>query len=476
MVYWVKTSELFPYQSKYKMDLFTELQEKRIFETQEYFTSQKKMTTDALLLLTSFQKNIGQQISKFQNYLKILDEKSTILMNTLKEDEDLIQKEFKKSKNLNEKQTEESLKKLSTDLTKTLDFGQRYDFTVSNNISKIMEEFMDAKVTLENQKNSQSKVKNSTFNSLCNCIQKMKIKQSMGEFNHLSSFSVTSLFELIFDFLPQDAQTFLSLRQTSKEIASIAFERWSCISNSLPFKVYLNCKNITKVSLEIGIAPKFQNYETYLSDYFNSFKIKHCTLLLYTEMEDQDDLFHFLVKQSLESLTLVSATDIYLNDLGSLFDSGIKTLKLAVSSIHGNDDTSDEDIIEEQEMDLEFAKEKFKNSKLENLILLQCSGFSPEYVDISKLKKLYTDVPMKVNKPFQFHCVNGKDFSSVEAVKDFRREAQNILEDYQRIKINEPSTKFFWRNEINSQQMQKYFQELKLLTNDQIQFKKKKIE
>jgi hypothetical protein len=37
-----------------------------------------------------------------------------------------------------------------------------------------------------------------------------------------------------------------------------------------------------------------------------------------------------------------------------------------------------------------------------------------------------------------FLTILPKDFSRFEAVKDFRREAKNILEDYRRIKINEP--------------------------------------
>jgi hypothetical protein len=51
------------------MDLFVELQNKRIFETQNYFSAQKRIASETLSVLLSVQKEIGEQIVNYQNFI-----------------------------------------------------------------------------------------------------------------------------------------------------------------------------------------------------------------------------------------------------------------------------------------------------------------------------------------------------------------------------------------------------------------------
>jgi hypothetical protein len=398
-----------------------------------------------------------------------LEVQSSILINKLKKEEEILQDSFKNTRNINHKETEKHLVNLSREITSTLNYGQSIDDKLSSNHFNIVEYLLKINSSLENQHSTEPfKTKNSTFTSMSNCIQNLRNKFIMGRFSDSPSFSVTSLFELFFDFIPQDAKTFFSLRQTSREVESIVFERWTCAMNSIPFKIILNCKNITKVSLELE---KDKTYEEFLSKYFNSFKIKDCTLLLKPcmDLRDNNELIDFIEKQkTLESLTLISANRFNLNHIGSLVSSGIKTLKFAVSRFSNDNDQTEEEFF--------FQTKKFQNSTLENLILFQCNAIFLDNLNVSNMKKLYTDIPIRFHSPFQFQFpyVNGKDFSSVEALEDYRREAQTIIEDDQNIIKHELTYELWCYRDIDHENMENYFQELKLLGNNERQPKKKK--
>jgi hypothetical protein len=216
------------------MDLFVELQNKRIFETQNYFSAQKRIASETLSVLLSVQKEIGEQIVNYQNFIQTLEEKSTNLINNLKETEEKFLHLFKNTENINEKQTSECLEKLSEEMTTSLDYGKYLDTTMSKNVSSIVKYLKETKDKFVNQSSIEIlKKKDSTFVSLSNCVRKIKIKNSMCEFSS-SPFSLTCLFELIFDFIPQDHENFVILRQISKEVQSVVFDKWTCITNVMP--------------------------------------------------------------------------------------------------------------------------------------------------------------------------------------------------------------------------------------------------
>jgi hypothetical protein len=399
-----------------------------------------------------------------------LEEKSTNLINNLKEREEKFLHSFKKTENINEKQTSDCLEKLSEQMTTSLDYGKYLDTIMSKKLSSIVKYLKETKDKFLNQPSLEIlKKKESTFVSLSDCVHKIKIKNSMCEFSS-SPFSLSCLFELIFDFIPQDHENFIILRQISKEVQSVVFDKWTCITNVMPLKCYSNCKNITKLILRIGDDDNKIKLQ-FLPVYFNLFKIKDCVLsfkldgiyfLLSSNADENEKLFSHITQimsnqGNLESLTLVSFKNLKLNQFVELVNSGIKTLKL--------DDCST-DISDDSQNNLSFMG---TNSKLENLILTQCPKFPLLFLDFCQVNKIYSFDSLDLLIPLQIHCVIDKIFSSVEAVQDFIKELSILQKDIQSFKL------YSLYDSLRLGEMMKYLRLLVEFLNENKKPKKKKI-
>jgi hypothetical protein len=449
------------------MDLFNQLQNQRISETQNYFSQQKEIASETLSLLLLIQNEIDEQIVYHKNFIKNLNKVTAKLVNNLKKTEENFLESFKKTENIKNKQTSECMDQLSKTMTATLNYGKKIDEKLLFNNFEIANFLSNVTNILKNQSSSEISMKrDSTLFSLSNCVEKIKIKDSMEEFTPNSSFSMKFLFELFFDFIPQDHETFVNLRMTSKEVASVVFDKWTFITNAISWRSYFNCKNISKASF------KFEKNSQSIRDlpnFFSSFNIKDCTFYMpHYDPIMANVLSNMMLNQkTVESLTLISFKTIHPKIFEKLMKSGIKTLKFVNSYV-----------LPTNMFESIFVKDSIDSEITENLIIVGCPNFLKRTFGEFQLKKVYSDYSLNMKPPFQFHCVNGKVFSSVESLKDFANELLIIREDFKNV-VGDINHGYYQEDDDNEElilmKMNSYIDFLLKNANEQKSIKKKKI-
>jgi hypothetical protein len=226
----MKNFEIFQKERKKKVSKLIELQMETFEETQNQLLFMRR-NVDEILEKLKIEKELAK--SSLENKMEFIDEMENNLL-----------KKSLETQSFNNFEIQKNFEKLNSGLEEFVEFNSTFDVSFESNMESIQSNLDVSMIKLNiQQKNKPKKI---IETKLLKSLDNMRIKNSFGYFNDEmnTSMSISSFFELIFDFIPQGYKNFLKLKNTSKEIRQITEKKWKNSSSKIELRNYFLCENV----------------------------------------------------------------------------------------------------------------------------------------------------------------------------------------------------------------------------------------
>eukprot|EP01080_Neovahlkampfia_damariscottae_P004099 gene4098-7387_t len=237
------------------MELFEKFENERYKKSLEIIKKQEAILSKSTEILQQVYMNLGKIIQQSKEQEKTYKRNSIKYLNELKQLEETLKEKYKKKEKF--KDVFEQIDQVEKGVQKFIKFNKQTN-----------EDHKNLRKQFESNYNTfweyEEKLPESQLQHLSSSCQGMRIKNSFGKFDNTEGImSFESFFEVLYDYIPKDGETFMVLRQTSKEIQEILHKRWNILYNSIYYRFYDDCQNISTAVLDCSKINKFEKKKRY---------------------------------------------------------------------------------------------------------------------------------------------------------------------------------------------------------------------